>query len=463
MDLNKIAELKAALGLDKVEDHIAAQKQADLEARQKAADKERDEKEAARMQELVDKAVGEQKAALGGALELIEEVTKKLGDNDIAGMAKAIESLQGDIAAKSDEIAQLLAARDGFTPAAASVKRAFGQAKEVDLESEAEKAVFLGYLLNKEKDALLDTNFGASVREKVNTSSNIEVSSDEYETIFSRNILRDIQERLVVGAMFPELPMSAANITMPIEPTAQKANWVAATTYGTDATTGNEINVTLTEITFSTFKLAAKAYITDETTEDAIIPLLPILRRHLVEAHARAIEDAFMTGTGTGQPKGLLPLASDDSNKVTTTATHTATVKVQAKMLHQLRRRLGTKGLRMSDLSLIVSEDAYFDLIEDEAFQDVDQVGQASLKLQGQIGRVYGMPVVSSEWFPAKASGAEFAVLVYMPDFVVPRQRQVTVERERRPREQRDAYYATQRVNLQRYFTGDNVATAAYA
>lgn len=172
---------------------------------------------------------------------------------------------------------------------------------------------------------------------------------------------------------------------------------------------------------------------------------------------------AFMRGTGTGQPAGLLTLANTDSNKVATAATHTGTTKVSALMLHQLRRRLGTKGLRMNELALIVSEDAYYDLLEDTAFADVDQVGASAIKLQGQLGRVYGMPVVVSEWFPAKATGAEFAVLVYRPDFVVPRIRQVTVERERRAREQRDAYYATQRLNLQRYFTGDNVATATYA
>lgn len=463
MDLNKIAELKSALGLDKIEDHVNAQKEADIAAKQKAADAERNEKEQARMQEMVDKAVGEQKAALGGALDLITAITEKLGDNDITGLAKSIEEMQTEIAAKSDEIAQLMAAREGLAPAAGAVKRAFGQAKEIDLEKEAEKAVFLGYLMNKEKDALLDTDFGASVREKVNTSSNIQVSSDEYETIFSTNILRDIQDQLIVGNLFQELPMSAANITLPIEPSAGMANWVAASTYGTDNTTGNEVSVTLTEITFSTFKLAAKAYITDETTEDAIIPLLPILRRHLVEAHARAIEMAFMRGTGSGQPSGLLTLADTDSNKVATTATHDGTTKVAALMLHQLRRRLGTKGLRMNDLVLIVSEDAYYDLLEDSAFADVDQVGASAVKLQGQLGRVYGMPVVISEWFPTKATGNEFAVLVYTPDFVVPRIRQVTVERERRAREQRDAYYATQRLNLQRYFTGDNVATATYA
>ena len=45
---------------------------------------------------------------------------------------------------------------------------------------------------------------------------------------------------------------------------------------------------------------------------------------------------------------------------------------------------------------------------------------------------------------------------------MVPRQRQVTVERERQAERQRDAYYVTQRVNLQRFFE-NGVAAIKYA
>ena len=106
--------------------------------------------------------------------------------------------------------------------------------------------------------------------------------------------------------------------------------------------------------------------------------------------------------------------------------------------------------------------DAYYDLLEDEEWQDVTQVGNDAVKLQGQVGRIYGLPVVVSEYFPAKAADKEFAVIVYKDNFVMPRQRAVTVERERQAGKQRDAYYVTQRVNLQRYFS-NGVVSGAYA
>lgn len=249
---------------------------------------------------------------------------------------------------------------------------------------------------------------------------------------------------------------------MLVDPEAGTANWVDNSTFGTDATVGNEIEVTLGEMTFSTFKLAAKIFMTDETEEDAVLPLLPILRRHLIESHAKAIENAFMNGTGSGVPKGLLKFAADDSRAITTPAKADGSVKVTALEISKLRRHLGRYGYNVNKLTLIVSLDAYYDLLEDPEWQDVNQVGEASVKLQGQVGRIYGMPVVISEYFPAKAVGTEYAVIVYTDNFVVPRQRQLTVEKERQAGKQRDAYYATQRLNLQRMFP-NGVVSAKYA
>ncbi|AZV02021.1 major capsid protein [Aeromonas phage Akh-2] len=268
---------------------------------------------------------------------------------------------------------------------------------------------------------------------------------------------------LVVGNLFTELPMNSKTLTMLVDPEAGTASWVDNATFGTDATVGDEIKVALGEMTFTTFKLAAKIFMTDETEEDAVLPLLPILRRHLIESHAKAIENAFMNGTGVGVPTGLLKFAQTDGRAVATKAKADGTIKVTASEISALRRKMGRYGFNVSKLTLIVSLDAYYDLLEDPEWQDVNQVGEASsVKLQGQVGRIYGMPVVVSEWFPAKAVDKEYAVIVYTDNFVVPRQRQLTVERERQAGKQRDAYYATQRLNLQRMFA-NGVVSAKYA
>ena len=355
--------------------------------------------------------------------------------------------MQEQVKSQSNEIQQLVAARNGMPGLNAATLRL---SKAEDFAQEIENVVFMSYLTEK---GLFETKYGQAHQKAVNGSSSIRVSSEDYEATFSTNLLRDIQKVLVVGNLFTELPMNSKTLTMLVDPEAGNASWVDNATFGTDATVGNEVTVALGEMTFNTFKLAAKIFMTDETEEDAIMPLLPILRRHLVEAHAKSIENAFMNGTGVGMPNGLLKFAQTDGRAITTAAKADGTVKVTAAELSALRRHLGRYGFNVSKLTLIVSLDAYYDLLVDPEWQDVNQVGEgSSVKLQGQVGRIYGMPVVVSEWFAAKAVSKEYAVIVYTDNFVVPRQRQLTVERERQAGKQRDAYYATQRLNLQRMF-----------
>lgn len=454
-----IDALRKKLGLDDVQDFV--KKEAERREREEAekAENARKAKEEKRMKDLVEAATGDQKKKLEDALELISQLSDK---NKTAQeeMGTTIKENQETILTLKEQISQLLAARDNKSVVADHISKALFS-KSGDFEQEAENVVLLAYLM--EKKDIFSTAYGERHLKAVNAASSIEVSSEAYETIFSQRLLRDIQAKLVVGNLFEELPMNAATLTMMVEPESGEASWVDATTYGKPETTGVELKAKLSEITFRTFKLAAKSFMVDETTEDAIVALLPILRRRLVEAHATAIERSFINGDGDAKPLGLLKLAEKDGQKKATIAKADGSVKVTAKTISQLRRNMGRKGLDMSKLVLVVSLDAYYDLLEDEGWQDVAQVGaDSAIKLSGQVGRIYGLPIVVSEYFPAKAAGAEFAMLIYRDNFVVPRQRSITVEKERQASRQRDAYYTTQRLNLQRFFE-DGVVTGTYA
>ncbi len=455
MDID-VNALRAELGLDKLD---AVAKHLESVTKKEAAIAEEALFEA-RIEKFLEGKGGVELKAFEAANETIKGLEAQIAKN-AETFAQAVETQQDAIATQAQEIKTLLARRDGrdivVAPNGALVK------SNSDLEELMEQAAMVKSLMRV--GSVGDTDFGASVVKTVNDSSSIEVSDEDYETVFSSRILRDVQKRLVIGDLFQELPMTSKLLTMQIEAdrTATGATWVAAASFGEAATVGGEHTTALTNITFQTHKLACKAYMTDETKEDAITPLLAIIRRRLVEAHAEAIEIAFLRGDGVGKPTGLVTLADTDNSEVTSAASGaTATSKVSAKELLSMRRVMGRKGTRMSDLALVVSLDVYYDLMDDDEWQDVDQVGAAAMKLQGQVGRIYGLPVIVSEYFVDKAATTVCAVLVYKPDFVVPRQRAVTAEYERIQALQTDAYYVTQRINLQRYFAGDNVVSLAY-
>jgi HK97 family phage major capsid protein/HK97 family phage prohead protease len=390
-------------------------------------------------------------AARDAAASLVAELENKLKEKDSV-FAEAVKAHSADLAAMKEEIAQVVASRSApvtLSPVAAGVRNKGALKRE---EAEVDAVVMLSIIKGVPADQMFKTEFGARhFAEKQNTSSSIQVSSNAYETVFSTNLMRDIQAQLVIAPLFEEITMTSANLTIPVNPASGTASWVDSTTYGNTTTSGNTITAALTERTLKTFKLAAKTFLTEETQEDAIIAVLPILRAHLVESHAKAIDLAFLRGTGTNQPKGLINQAAAIGATATevTTATGSGTVKVTAKMISNARRKLGLYGINLSDITLIVSRDAYWDLLQDDQWADVQQVSTDAVKLRGEVGNIYGMRVLVSDGFEAKAVNKAFAVIVYTKNFVVPRQRDVIVKTDFDVERDRRVFVATQRLNLE--------------
>jgi HK97 family phage prohead protease/HK97 family phage major capsid protein len=409
--------------------------------------------------------------ATEAAKALVDELKKSLNEKDNA-FAEAVKKHNDELIALKDEIAQVVASRGNpLSATAIATAKALSGQSGADA-TEVDRVVMLGMVKNL---PMFETKYGKnhqSVMKAVNNSSSIQVSSESYETVFSTNLIRDIQAKLVVAPIFREIPMTSKQLTIPINPGRGNATWVDSADFGTDDSSGGEVTVALTERTLKTFKLAAKTYLTEETEEDAIIAVLPILRDHLVEAHANSIDLAFLRGTGTGQPKGLITqataIAAGAAVQVTT-ATHTGTVTVTAKEILKARRKLGLYGINLNEIVLVISQDAYWDLLLDDEWADVQQVGMAAAtKLQGEVGNIYGMPVVVSNQFAAKAASASFGVMVNKNNFVVPRQRGATVKTDFDVEKDRRVIVATQRLNLEPLIeasagNGKGVVSLAYA
>ena len=108
-----INALRASLGLDGIADALK-----NLSDTQKAA-KEAEEKQAreaaenARIKALIEGASGEQKKALEDAQKTIETLQTKLNESGSA-FADALEKMQEQVKAQSNEIQQLVAARNGM-------------------------------------------------------------------------------------------------------------------------------------------------------------------------------------------------------------------------------------------------------------------------------------------------------------------------------------------------------------
>lgn len=421
-----------------------------------AATKEREEATAAAAE-----AEKLQVAITSGAEKLMADIEKRFSEKN-ESLEAIVTELKDDLKEKSTEIERM---RDS--------KRTFSDRGTAgDWKKEFEGEIVDNYILGLATGKGWTSKRSKSLLEKVNAHSGVEVSSEDFEQVVSTNIERDIELELILAPLFRELPMTAATMILPIMPDAGYAQFGAPTPYADrnagqtppkgnldekSADYGDHAGMALQERTVTTKKLMSTSYLGNETEEDAILPILPLIREGMVRSHARAIENALLLGnhaqgafgTGGSSFEGLITLAVGD-NQTTQPAVSgfAASDVVTAADLFTLRKSMGKYGLRPEDVVYIVSQDAYFNLIEDAEFQDVNLVGSVATKLRGSIGQVYGSNVIVCPEFAGKAAGAFNAVAVNTRNFAIPRLRGMRVETDYEVKEQRRVLVASQRLGF---------------
>ena len=434
----KQAEQKAA---EEAEAKEVAEKQAEVEATEKAELEAKQEEQ---------KVVV--KSSISGAEKLIEDVAKKVEERQ-GDLESVVKELQSELTEKSQEI-----------QAMRESKRIFQDRGNKNWKEAFEGDIVDAKILGLATGRGYDTPYAKSVMEKVNAHSGVAVSSADFEQIVSTNVERDIQNELVLAPLFREIQMNSANMIIPILPDSGYAefttNQVASgsSPHGNLAQTGDTYGapfggIDLTEKTLSTHKLISQSYLGNETEEDAIMPILPLIRESIVRSHAKGIENALLLGnhsTGvytSGTFDGLIKMASADSDE-TQSSTAVASDTITAAELLALRKNMGKYGVNPNDVVYIVSQSAYFQLLEDAEFQDANLVGDMATKLTGEIGQVFGSRVLMCDEFPAQAANGYGAIAVYARNYVMPRLRGVTIESDYEVANQRRVLVASQRIGF---------------
>ena len=394
-------------------------------------------------------------AGLTGAEKLMNDVESRVKE-DYSNLEQVVKSLEAQLSEKSEEIMNIRESKRHF-----SDRTSNGDWKK-EFEQDILDAKFAGLATGKG----WENNMAKSLMEKVNAHSGVGVSSADFEQVVSTNIERDIQNELVLAPLFREIAMTSANMIIPILPDSGYAEFASAQTASGSSPHGNLAQrgdtfgapyggVDLSERTLSTVKLISQSYLGNETEEDAILPILPLIRESMVRSHARGIENAILAGNHdngvytSGAFEGLLAAAdSDNHESVVGTGGFAAGDAVTAADLLAMRKNMGKYGINPNDVVYIVSQDVYYNLLEDAEFQDANLVGDMATKLSGEIGQVFGSRVLMCDEFATKAADIYGAVAVYTRNYVMPRLRGVTVESDYEVANQRRVLVASQRIGF---------------
>jgi HK97 family phage prohead protease/HK97 family phage major capsid protein len=430
----KVAEETAA----KIAMKQAETKAAEEKAAQEAAQKAQAEAEAKAQQE----AEVKQAVVTGvesGTEKLLEEMQEKMTARD-ADMEKILNEYKQQLEEKSEEITKIRESKRVFAD----------RAEKSDLTKWGKDFVtahMLGVMTNKG----WNTRFAQDLQEKagIDYTTNAADIDQEVSSLIEKEIMRELR----VARLFREIPVNGAATVLPIQVDAAPASWA------TNATSGNLENRGASDNTYkpkqvilNAYRLISSTYMDNEVDEQVLVNLMPMLVESVARAHGRAVEAAVLNGNGasitgldgyaTAYDPGTFSLASG--------------TRLTAAMLLGAREAMGKYGLSPAEMTYIVSQNSYFDLLNDANFQTLDEVGSdLAARVTGTIGAVFGTPVVVSEEFPAEADGAPAAFAVYNRNYVMPRLRGVTVEQDYEVMNQRRVIVATQSLGFEEVLAGD--------
>jgi len=375
-----------------------------------------------------------------GAERLVADIEKKLQD-DSKSMTEALEGLRAELAEKSAEIQALQKS-----------KMTFEDKKPAEIAyADIEKAVLFAKVTGQKIDQ-------TKAFENLVQKYGAHVPSANWENTVSTNMFDEIRRQLVVAPRFRGIQMPSVTTTFPVNPEAGYANWVTTAQYGTQNSSGTGQTHAVKELSITAYKLATKEFLTNEEEYDAIIALMPIVRDAMIRRVSKAWDKALLAGAGNGTTDPIKGLTTyNTANDTTLITSGTASVA----SLRALRQKLGVWGLDPAQVVYFVTNDVYYDLLEDTNFMTMDKVGTQATILTGQIGSVGNSPVVlTGELTGGKVAGRYGAVAVNTQNFMVGNYKGLQVESDYFVEYQQRILVSSLRTGFQQISTVDGQGVA---
>ena len=421
----------------KVAEETAA-KFAMKQAESKAAEEKAAQEAEAKVQiEAEAKQVQERAITTGiesGVDRLMADVEAKLAEKD-AKIDEVVKSFQQQLEEKSEEITKM---RES--------KRVFADRSEGDTVSKWGKefmnAHLLGVMTGKGMEG---TSYGRDIIEKAGVT--YASSQPNIATEVSGQMEKEIMRELRLASVFREIQINSQAQVLPIQQDTGLATFQTGAATAGNLTTRGGATPQPAQVVLKAFRLISTTLMDNHVDEEILINLMPLLIESVARSHARAVDDAILNHDATGSDdfSGLIKTAGTNVFDTSVSAANLSGTAVDAADFLSARKQMGKYGMMPDELVYVVSQARYYDLIADTGFADITDVGSdVATKLTGQVGSIFGTPVITSDNFPAEADNACVGLAVNVRNFAIPRLRGVNVEQDYEVMNQRNVIVATQ-------------------
>jgi len=415
------------------------------QAEQKAAEKAEADKEASVVEA---QNIKVKTGIQSGVEQLMADMEAKMEAKD-ADIAKILAEHKADLEEKSSELTAMQNSKKSFS------------GREQDLSKFGKEFLMADVLGKITKKGMNGTAFGQALMQKAGVQ--FDTNAGTLDTIVATHFEEEVRLQQKVAGLFREMNVNSGATVLPLMDDTNVASF--ATGGIGDGILENRTQVAanefeLREVTALAKRLISGTYIGNDTDEQVVVTILPMILSALARAHARAIDGAMTIGNasivglcGGAGTDGSGSFLAADSTSVTDIAVN-GSVPLTAAMLMSARGEMGKYGVNPADVAYIVSVGEYYNLINDAGFSDVSEVGSdMAAKVQGAMGSVYGSPVVICDQFSIAANKTA-AIAVNVHNYVVPRLRGVAIETDYETAAQRTAIVASQSLGFTELFAG---------
>ncbi len=414
------------------------------QAEQKAAEQAEVEKAAEQASFIEAQEIKVKTGIQSGVESLMSDFEAKLTEKD-AKMDEVLASFKTELEEKSSEI-----------EAMRNSKRTFGDRSEKGDVTKWGKDFMHASLLGTMTGKGMDTDFARGVMEKAGIDYATNAGDIDQEV--ARQIEKEVTLNLRTAGLFREIQVNGAATVMPIQPDVEAATFQtgAAAAGNLENRGASDSTYKPSQVILNAYRLISQTFMDNNVDEQVLINLMPMLVDSVARAHARAVDNAIINGSGSITGLDGYAAASGgsiDLDGASVAAGNSATLTAAG--LLTARKAMGKYGVNPADVAYIVSQARYFELIEDSGFQDVTDVGSdLATKITGQIGSVFGSPVIVSDSFATEGAGIPVAFAVNARNYVIPRLRGVTVETDYEVGNQRNVVVASQALGFEELVAG---------
>ncbi len=348
--------------------------------------------------------------------ELTEDRIKTLEGN-LENLTETMESIKEEVKVAQDLRQEMSSLKDTIVNTPINAKLSFPTKPRIEVRSKFARAG-LKSLGDLELLTAILSSSGRSPSEQLRKALDTATAGEGAEFIptnFASEVWEKIRLEAKIASFFTFLEMPTNPYKLPVESTLPEMFYVAeSTTYNSSDFPENSPGTS--NKTLEAKKFAIHTMYSGEMDEDSIIPVLPFLRQQLITSALHGIDNVILNGDTTTSATGNIN--SDDAEPASTKnylamdglrhlalVTNTDNASNDADNIatltksgfNILRGLMGNWGATPSDLAFIMDIATYLKAVELAEVVTVDRYGPEATILTGELGKIFGIPIVVSE------------------------------------------------------------------